>query len=364
MTRHTLARYFGWKFFVAMISVFLGVFALVALVDYIDLMRRAGDVPNAPVLSLAQMSVFRVPQIMERLMPFSVLVGTMACFLGLARRMELVVARGSGMSAWQIIAPALFVALLFGAFGTLVYNPVSASLREVSKRIEAQIFNNQVQSVMESYEGGYWVRQRGNDGESILNALQSREQGLKLSGITVFTFAADGQFNERIEAQDAELQPGAWQLKQARVFAPNVPPKTFDTYLLSTKLTREQVAETFAAPDTVGFWHLPDYIRYAEDAGLGAAGYRLQYHLLLARPVLLAAMILLGASVSLRAFRFGGVPQRILIGVAAGFSLYVLSKVTEDLAKAGLLYPILAAWLPITIGGLSGFLVLLYEEDG
>jgi lipopolysaccharide export system permease protein len=137
-----------------------------------------------------------------------------------------------------------------------------------------------------------------------------------------------------------------------------------DAYLLPTKLTREQVAESFAAPDTVGFWHLPKYIRFVEDTGLAAAGYRLQYQILIARPFLLAAMILLAASVSLRAFRFGGVPQRILMGVAAGFSLYVLSKVTEDLSKADLLYPLLAAWLPIAAGGLSGLLVLLHEEDG
>ena len=75
-------------------------------------------------------------------------------------------------------------------------------------------------------------------------------------------------------------------------------------------------------------------------------------------------MVLLAASVSLRAFRFGGVPQRILLGIAAGFLIYVLSKVSEDLSKAELLYPLLAAWLPIVTGGLSGFLVLLHEEDG
>lgn len=360
----TLSHYFALRFLLSATAVFVGVFVLVAFVDYIDLMRKAGDAPNAPASMLVQMSLYRVPQIMERLMPFSVLIGAMACFFSLSRRMELVVARGAGMSVWQIIAPAIIVALVAGALGTVVYNPVSASLREVSKRIEGEIFNNQVQSVMEGYEGGYWVRQRGNDGESILNALQSHEQGLKLTTITVFTFSPNGEFKERIEAQDAELKPGAWQLNQARIFAPNTPVKQFNAYLLSTKLTREQVAETFAAPDTVGFWHLPTYIRYAEDAGLAAAGYRLQYQLLLARPFLLAAMILLAASVSLRAFRFGGVPQRILIGVAAGFSIYVLSKVTEDLSKADLLYPLLAAWLPITAGGLSGFLVLLYEEDG
>lgn len=362
MRSMTLSRYFAWRFFVAVAGVFVGVYVLVAFVDYIDVMRHASDVPNAPTTQLLLMSAYRVPQTMERLLPFSVQVGAMMCFFALSRRMELVVARGAGMSVWQIIAPAMVVALFLGVLGTTVYNPVSASLREASKRIESKIFG-QHQTAFEGSDGGYWVRQRGADGDSILNARQSREQGLKLSTITVFAFTPTGEFKERIEASEAELQPGAWQLKRARIYALNVPPQDFDSYLLPTKLTREQVAESFAAPDTVGFWHLPTYIRM-EDTGLAAAGYRLQYQILIARPFLLAAMILLAASVSLRAFRFGGVPQRILLGFAAGFLLYVLSKVTEDLSKADLLHPLLATWLPIAAGGLSGLLVLLHEEDG
>ncbi len=363
MGSRTLSRYFAGRFFVSVVAVFAGVFFLVLFVDYIDLMRRASDAPKAQASMLVLVSLCRVPQIMERLFPFSILVGAMACFFSLSRRMELVVARGAGISVWQIIAPALTVALLLGLFGTLVYNPVSANLRELSKRIEAQVFG-QLQSSLDVYDSGYWVRQRGNDGESIMNALQSRQQGLQLTSIIAFTFGAAGEFKERIEAESADLTPGAWLLTHARVYAPNVLPQDFETYSLPTKLTREQVAESFAAPDTVGFWHLPTYIRYAEDSGLAAAGYRLQYQILLARPFLQAAMVLLAASFSLRAFRFGGVPQRILMGVVAGFSIYVLSKVTEDLSKADLLYPLLAAWLPIVGGGMVGFLILLHEEDG
>ncbi len=358
----TLARYFAWRFLTAVAGVFIGVYVLVAFVDYIDVMRHASDAPNAPTTQLLLMSAYRVPQTMESLLPFSVQIGAMACFFGLSRRMELVVARGAGMSVWQIIAPAILVALFLGTLATAVYNPVSATLREASKRIEARIFGQH--SMLEGYEGGYWVRQRAADGDSILNARQSREQGLKLSAITVFTFTPAGQFKERIEAVEADLQPGAWRLKKARLYTLDTPPQDFDTYLLPTKITREQVAESFAAPETVGFWHLPTYIRFVEDTGLAAAGYRLQYQTLIARPFYLAAMILLAASVSLRAFRFGGVPQRILMGVCAGFTLYVVSKVTGDLSKADMLPPLLAAWLPVGAGGLTGLLILLYEEDG
>ncbi|WP_164107690.1 LptF/LptG family permease, partial [Serratia marcescens] len=80
------------------------------------------------------------------------------------------------------------------------------------------------------------------------------------------------------------------------------------------------------------------------------AGYRLQYQKLLSRPFLLAAMVMLASAVSLRFFRLGGVQKMVLSGIAAGFLLYVLSKVTEDLSKAELMHPITAAWLPVAVG--------------
>src|SRR5258707_8406456 len=156
MSSMTLSRYFGWRFFVAVAGVFAGVFVLVALVDYIEVMRKASDVPDAPASQLMLMSLYRVPQTMERLLPFSVLVGAMTCLFSLSRRMELVVARGAGMSVWQIIAPATLVALTLGVIGTIGYNPLSAYLREASKRIEGKIFG-QTPTALEGYDSGYWV---------------------------------------------------------------------------------------------------------------------------------------------------------------------------------------------------------------
>jgi lipopolysaccharide export system permease protein len=114
----------------------------------------------------------------------------------------------------------------------------------------------------------------------------------------------------------------------------------------------------------VPFWQLPQFINLAERAGLTASGYRLQYQKLLAQPFLLAAMVLLAAAFSLRFFRFGGVQKMVVGGVASGFLLYVVSKLTDDLSRAELLQPSLAAWLPVLLGAMTGFLVLLHQEDG
>jgi len=364
MIPFTLARYFGARFLTAVIAVFGGVFVLVVLVDYVELMRRASDIPDVSAWLVAKTSFFRVPQVTERLLPFAVLVGAMTCYLNLSRRLELVIARSAGISAWQFVAPAVIAALLLGIGATTVYNPVSAALLERSKRLEADLFREHESGLQQSSAAGFWVRQKSVDGQSIVNARSSREQGVKLGGVTVFTFDSSGHFQERIEAKAATLESGHWRLEQARVYASGAPPREYDSYLLSTNLTTEQVRESFATPETVSFWQLPLYIELADQAGLGAAGYRLQYQLLLARPILLAAMVLLAASVSLRFFRIGGVSRMVLSGVGAGFLLYVLSKITEDLSIAELMHPVAAAWLPALVGGLTGFVVLLYQEDG
>ena len=154
----TLARYFGLRFLGTVLLVFLGIFMLIALLDYIELMRRANDIPNVSALLVAKTSLYRVPQITERIMPFCILIGAMSCYLNLSRRLELVVARAAGMSAWQFISPAIIVAFLLGIFATTVYNPISATLQERSKRYEAELFGQNQEGMLSGLgsSGGAW----------------------------------------------------------------------------------------------------------------------------------------------------------------------------------------------------------------
>ena len=329
MIAGTLSRYFGMRFISSVVGSFIGVIALAAMIDYVELMRRGADWPNATAWLLAKISMYRVPQLTERILPFTVLVGAMSCYLTLSRRHELVVARAAGVSAWQFVAPAVIGAFFLGAVATTVYNPISAMLHERSKRLEADMQGATLSALQQS-TSGFWVRQKSSDGGAIINAITSREQVAQLGGVSVYTFDNNGHFQERIEAKSAALQDGFWLIEEARIYIPGKAPDLEQSYRLPTNLTLEQVRESFATPETVPFWQLPTYIDLADRAGLLAAGYRLQYQQLLARPFLLAAMVLLAASVSLRFFRFGGVQKMILSGISAGFLLFVLSKITED----------------------------------
>lgn len=355
------ARYVSMRFLSGVAAVFIGIFLLVVLLDYVEMTRRAASVANTSNWTVALTSFFRVPQITEKLLPFSVLVGAMVAYLNLSRRNELVIARAAGMSAWQFVTPAVVVALLVGTAAVAVYNPLAVVMGEQSRKLEQEMFGSR----MTGDEGGrLWVRQRSGDGQAILNAASSRRQGEYLLGVTVFVFDADEAFTERIEADSAELEPGRWRLEGARIYSTKAPPREVSKHYLPTSMSMAQARESLATPETVAFWQLPAYIDLAERAGLVAAGYRFQYQSLLAKPFLLASMVLLACAVSLRFFRFGGVQRMVLAGVGAGFLVYVLSKVTEDLSKAALMHPVIAAWIPVSLGTFVGMLTLLYQEDG
>jgi lipopolysaccharide export system permease protein len=363
MMTNTLGRYFAGRFVISAVGVFASIFVLLVLVDYIEMVRRTSGLASASAITVAETSLFRVPQLLEKMMPFCVLIGAMTCYLALSRRLELVVARAAGVSAWQFIAPALASAIVLGILATTIYNPVSANLRELSKQMEAELFGSAPGGGLQD-AAGFWINQVNSEGQAIINAARSEQQGVRLTGLTVFRFDTAFQFKERIEAREATLEEGRWLFKSVRRYSLDGPPIDQDTLALTTALTPAQVRNSFSTPETVSFWQLPSYIRSSESSGFATAGYRLQYHKLIAQPFLLAAMVMLAASVSLRFFRFGGVQKMVLSGVGAGFLLYVLSKVTEDLSKAELMHPIAAAWLPVCVGGLTGFLALLYQEDG
>jgi len=363
MITNTLGRYFAGRFVISAVGVFASIFLQLVLVDYIEMVRKTSGLASASAIMVAETSLFRVPQLLEKMMPFCVLIGAMTCYLALSRRLELVVARAAGVSAWQFISPALASAILLGTLATVVYNPMSANLSELSKRMEAELFGSAPGGGVQD-AAGFWLNQINSDGQVIINAARSERQGVRLTGLTLFRFDTGNQFKERIEAREATLEDGRWLFKSVRRYALDSPPVDQDSWSLATTLTPAQVRNSFSTPETVSFWQLPTYIRSSESSGFATAGYRLQYQKLLAQPFLLAAMVMLAAAVSLRFFRMGGVQKMVLSGVGAGFLLYVLSKVTEDLSKAELMHPIAAAWLPVFVGGLTGFLALLYQEDG
>lgn len=363
MSPRTLRRYIAVRFLLAIMGTLGLCAALIFMIDIVELLRQAGKFGRVPTTKVALMALLRLPAYTEILLPFCVLVGAIGALLTLNRKSELAVMRASGMSAWQFIRPGLVVSFLFGLFAVAAYNPLAAWARGESERQFAEAFGREA-AVLRSDASGAWLRQDGNDGASVLNAGSAASHGLELTNVMFLRFDKAGRFVERIDGDSATLMEGFWQVRNATVSRIGQEPENVETFNVSTYLTPDRVADALGAAMTVSFWELPGLIEVTEKAGLSASRFRVQYETLLARPILLAAMVLLAATVSLRSFRSGGIQTMVITGMIGGFGFFLLAEISRQAGTSGLAPPTLAVWVPVIVTCCASLTVLAHQEDG
>ncbi len=358
-----LGGYVARRFAVAIAGTFLLCSFLIFMIDLVELLRQSGKYGSVPAWKLAWMALLRLPAYTEILLSFAVLVGSIGALLLLSRKSELTVMRAAGMSVWQFLAPGLGVALLIGVFAVLVYNPMAASARVEAERIFAEAFGRE-SNLLRAQSGGSWLRQDGADGASVISAAGIADRGLSLTALTVFQYDKDGRFSERIDAASGRLMEGYWQLGDAQVSRLGREPERFETYILSTYLTPERVIDALGTVNSVSVFDLPGLIEVAEKAGLSASRYRVQYELLMSRPLLVVTMVFLAATVSLRSFRFGRIQTMVVTGMLGGFGYFLMAEISRQFGVAGMVTAWVAAWLPVLLALSVSLTVLLHQEDG
>ena len=369
----TLMTYVARRFAAMALLMVLSLSALVALFDLIELLRRAATRPEANFALVAQIAALRVPYVAMQILPFAVLLGGIIAFWRLTRFSELIVARAAGISAWGFLAGPVLVALLLGLGASTALSPLSSAMLARAERLD-QLYLRNVGGITALAGGRLWLRQADEglqpQGVAIISGrpMATRElrpgEALRLSEVTIWRLSADDRPLARIEAASALLQPGRWRFEGAVVFGAERVASAPQSLDFPTELTPERIENSFATPDTLSLWALPEFIKILEDAGFSAIRHRLHFQSLLALPLLATAMALLAAGFSMRSARRGGVARMIAGGISAGFALFVLDKITGEFGEAGTLPVILAAWAPAGAGFLLAAALLLHLEDG
>jgi lipopolysaccharide export system permease protein len=365
----TLSAYLGRQFALAVAIMLATLSALVALFDFLELLRESAAASAATFGIVVEMELLRVPWIMMQILPFAVLLGGIFSFWRLSRSSELVVTRAAGVSAWQFLTVPVLLATLFGAAATVALSPLSASMFG-----RAETLYNAYLAVgggRLSLEGGeLWVRQADNglvpNGFAVLHAKDVRLTSHVLTGdnVTVLRLGSNTDLNQRLEAKHATLIGGAWELRNVSILFPGADPGFRRALLFPTDLTVPRVQESFASPSSLSFWALPGFIRLLERSGFSAIQHELAFQALLALPLLCATMALVAAGFSMRPARRGGGTQMLVSGVASGFALFMISDIADQFGTSGAIPVILAAWTPAVAGMMLALALLLHLEDG
>lgn len=356
------------------LRAFAGVGAALAILSAVLLLVQfaslAGDIPASADVTVGQLftlTLLKAPSVIQLALPFVFLFGGIGAYVALNRSSQLVAFRAAGVSAWRFILPFAAAAFLAGVLTVAVLNPVGASMNAEFEAMKHRLTANYLGDA----PADVWLRQ-GDERTQIVIHAKTRDTvagSVRLRGVTLFIYQKNPktgapEFRRRLEAAEARLMPGFWQLTNVREATAGETSVRSDSLSIRSTLDSAGAMERFASPEAIAFWKLPGAIRATEQAGFSAAGYKLRFHQLLATPVLFAAMAVLAAAFSLRLARLGGLAGLAGAGVALGFIMYFFNQFSGALARADILPLFAAAWAPSLVALLSGLTLLCYTEDG
>lgn len=363
----TLSRYIAAAYAKNMVFLLGILLGIIFLFDMVELLRRAGGSDDVHFSVLFQMGLLKLPEVGQRLIPFAILFSAMFTFWQLSKRYELIVMRSAGFSVWQFLAPVIVVAVAVAILQVMLFNPVGAAMLGKFKQMEVDYIKSSVTSQIAFFDEGLWLRQdMENSGEyAVFHASGMEQSDWSLQNVMFLQFDENNNFLFRMDSPSARLEPGNWVFSDVTVHeAGESSGRKEQQIIIPTALTIEEIEDSFSSIDTMSFWSLPRYIATLEATGFDASRLKVHYQSLWAQPFMLAAMVLLAATVSLRPPRQRGAFMIIAIGVFIGFIVFFLSSFLQALGASNQIPTPLAAWSPSLICLLLGVSALMNLEDG
>ncbi|MDN5567955.1 MAG: LptF/LptG family permease, partial [Paracoccus sp. (in: a-proteobacteria)] len=303
-----LACYVARRFLRSFLVV-AGVFLLILfLIDMIEMIRRFSD-RDIGLTGAARLAALNIADSFYSILPLITVLAAIAMFLNLARSLEMVAIRASGRSALRVIGAPVVTALLLGTLAVGLINPLVAATGQSYDEAVAQI-DRQGQQTVSVGDSAVWLRQAmqsdGKEtGQIVIRARRASPDAVTLYAASFLVFDPDKGPVRRIEAREARLTPGAWELQKVSDFPldqpnPQASVRHSDTMRLESDLTAQRIRDGFGRPESVPVWQLPAFIAGLERAGFSAARHSVWFQMELARPFLMAAMVVIAAAFTLQ----------------------------------------------------------------
>lgn len=359
------SRQISWYMARLFLTRTLAVLALLVLVlQTLDLLGQSGDILAYPGNGDAQLWHYvglRVPQIVARFLPFSVLLGTLVMLATLNQNSEIISMKAAGLSAHQILAPlvvsALGVAIISYTFNDRIVARSTAALSAWQAVDYGPIPRDS------GVKSNPWVR----DGNNLVNAaiVAGRGTQVQLRKVEIFN-RINNSLTTIIQAPRGHYDAAdkSWVLEEARQFdvargtVTNVGTVRFGRDIRPDQFTLAKVD-----PDALTFSQLQAAISDLHDAGRPTAELEANLWHKLSGPLSALLMPILGSVAAFGLARSGQLFVRAVMGMALGFAYFVADNFSLAMGSLGAYPPFLAAWAPFLLFLLVGETVLFRTEE-
>ena len=348
------------------LSVLAVICAIIMMFDMIDVLRRTSGKYDASVGFLVEFVIAKLPETVDKVIPFIVMISTMITFWRLSKTNEFVIIRAAGVSIWGVLVPVLLAVFMIGCLWIFAINPISSRMYELKETLSYRLSTNNPNAFLFSNKG-VWIREnKSEDTVAIINAggLNLKDKVLWLQDITILEVDNQTQVKRRIEAFVATLENGNLNLKDVRIYKSGAPAEILNSLNYPTEMNLQRIKDNFVDPEAISFWNLPDTIDFYETSGFSVIRYKMRYLSLIALPFLLMAMVLVAGIFSLKpSQRQGGVLWMIIFGVATGFAVYFISQVISAFGINLYIPAWFAVWAPTIIIASVSITAYLQKEE-
>jgi lipopolysaccharide export system permease protein len=349
--------------FVVRILAVLVMLVLVLLA--LDLLSATGKILAAPgngQAEILQYAGLRLPQLVSRFLPYSVLLATLITLVTLNQNSEVVAMKAAGLSAHQVLSPLLLTAALVSlgsfAFNERVVTRANATLKAWESAEYGPIPPAQTGGVRSSV---YLI-----DGDNILTAatLTGTGENIVLTGVTWYARAPGGIIREQIRSARATYAGPGWRLENPVKFdVAGAVTERPAAVVVGQTLTPDRIMLQSIDPDAQSFWELSHSIDTYAAAGRNTDEMRAKWWHRLSGPLSALLMPLLGSIAAFGLARSGQLFVRAIIGMALGFAYFVVDNAALAMGSFGGYPPLLAAWAPFVLFLLLGETVLIRTEE-
>ena len=356
----TLTIYLAKTFILRILAVLV---MLVLVLMMLDLLSTSGDIlaqPGNGQQELLTYAGLRIPQLVQRFLPYSVLLATLITLVTLNQNSEVVAMKAAGLSAHQVLAPLLLTALVLSGLSFLFNERVVTRATATLSAWSAVDYGPIPRA--SNVRANVYIA----NGPDVLTARQVTGSGdaIALIGVTYYRRSEEGSLAEQIDAASARFAGPGWRLEEVTRFdVTTASTETLGSLTVAPGLEPSQFDLAEVEPDAIPFWDLSESIQKYEEAGRRTSELRAKWWHKISGPLSAFLMPLLGSIAAFGLARSGHLFVRAVIGMALGFAYFVVDNAALALGSFGGYPPFLAAWAPFLLFFLIGETVLVRTEE-
>ena len=355
-----LYKYFTKELLQFFLFALFSLIILIFFIDVIELFRRSSDkvgvkhLKDAGFYSVIGMAGLKIPNNIEKILPFAILIGSISCFNQWRKKNYYMISRTFGISLWKITSPALISFFIIGLISIILLNPLSAIFNKKYNSLQTLYFGQKDFKTFTFDTKGFWIKETSMSKQLIINASKIDDINNTLHDVNVFVFDKNKQFQQRLSANKARFSQNTFNLYRVDMISRTSTFKNIEKYTFPVKSKSSDFNVAINKPETIFILDLPSYIFKMKKYGLNTSKHLLHFFRLVCQPFLIISMILLSASLMLRSSERKVEAGIVSITLILGFSLYFIGDFIFALGSSEKLPPLLSGFGPTLIGLFSG----------